>query len=50
MLWLIAARIQTEYATHSSGARAQKAIVRARRYADEARRLNPGSGFFKGLS
>jgi tetratricopeptide (TPR) repeat protein len=50
MLWLIAAQIQTQYATHSSGAQARKAIVRARRYADEARRLNPGSSLFKAVS
>jgi O-antigen ligase len=49
-LWLIAARIETEHATHSSGAEARRAIARARRDADEARRLNPGSLFFKNAS
>jgi O-antigen ligase len=49
-LWLIAARIETEHATHSSGAEARNAIARARRDADEARRLNPGSLFFKNAS
>lgn len=45
-LWLIAAGIETRLATHSSGAQARKAIARAQRYADEARRLNPGSPYF----
>jgi O-antigen ligase len=49
-LWLISARIETEQATHSSGAEARQAIARARRDADEARRLNPGSLFFKNAS
>jgi O-antigen ligase len=49
-LWLIAARVETERATHSSGAEARRAIARARRDADEARRLNPGSTFFKTAS
>jgi O-antigen ligase len=49
-LWLIAARIETERATSSSGAESRKAIARARRDADEARRLNPGSLYFKSVS
>jgi O-antigen ligase len=46
-LWLIAAAIETKLATHSSGAEARKAVARAQRDADEARRLNPGSPVFK---
>lgn len=49
-LWLLAAKIETERATHSSGAEARRAIARARRDADEARRLNPGSSEFKNAS
>jgi O-Antigen ligase len=49
-LWLIAARIETERATHSSGAESRQAIARAKRDADEARRLNPGSLYFKNAS
>jgi len=45
-LWLVAAEIQTRLATHSSGAKARQAIARAERYADESRRLNPGSPYF----
>jgi tetratricopeptide (TPR) repeat protein len=40
-LWAIAARIEFERATASSGAESRKALMRARRDADELRRLNP---------
>jgi O-antigen ligase/polysaccharide polymerase Wzy-like membrane protein len=49
-LWLIAAKIETERATHASGAKSRQAITRAKRDADEARRLNPGSLYFKEAS
>jgi hypothetical protein len=46
-LWLIAARIETERATASSGAASRRAIALARRDLAEARRLNPHSSFFQ---
>jgi O-Antigen ligase len=49
-LWLVAAEIETKLATHSSGPESRNAIARAQRYADEARRLNPGSPFFNNAS
>ena len=49
-LWLIAAKIETEHATSTSGTESRKAIARARRDADEARRLNPGSSIFRSAS
>jgi O-antigen ligase len=49
-LWLIAARIEGERALSSSGAESRKAIMRARRDADELRRLNPSYVASRGAS
>jgi O-antigen ligase/polysaccharide polymerase Wzy-like membrane protein len=49
-LWAIAARIEGERAISSSGAESRKALRRARRDADELRRLNPGYATFKQAS
>jgi hypothetical protein len=49
-LWATAARIEARRALSTSGAESRQALARARRAADEVRRLNPNSQYLKAAS